>query len=111
MTGPIYHVGATAICPHGGQVTTVSSNARVLVNGMPAATMSDQSLIAGCAFQLPGPTPSPCLRVQWLVPAMRVSVMGQPVLLQTSQNLCLSPAQAPQGPAIVTVNQTRVVAT
>lgn len=111
MPGPIYHVGASAICPHGGQVTTVSSNARVLVNGMPAATVADTSLIAGCPFQLPGPTPSPCITVRWLVPAVRVSVMGQQVLLQTSQNLCLSAAQAPQGPAIVTVNQTRVIAT
>jgi len=111
MPGPIYHVGATAICPHGGQVTTISSNARVLVGGMPAATIADQSLVAGCAFTIPPGTPSPCLRVQWLVPAARVTVMGQPVLLQTSSNLCLSPAQAPQGPATVSVNQTRVVAT
>ncbi|MEE4279083.1 MAG: hypothetical protein V2I82_11505 [Halieaceae bacterium] len=111
MPGPVYHVGATAICPHGGQVTTISSNARVLVAGMPAATMADVSTVAGCAFQLPGPTPSPCLTVRWLVPATRVTVMGQPVLLQTSANLCQSPAQAPQGPASVTVNQTRVVAT
>lgn len=112
MPGPIYHVGATAMCPHGGPVTTVSSNARVLVGGMPVATISDQSMVAGCAFQLPaGPTPSPCLRVQWLTPAVRVTVMGQPVLLQTSSSLCLSPAQAPQGPASVTVNQSRVIAT
>jgi hypothetical protein len=49
--------------------------------------------------------------VQWLVPATRVTVMGQPVLLQTSQNLSLAATQAPQGPATVTVNQTRVIAT
>ena len=113
MPGAIYHVGATAICPHGGQVNTLSSNARVLVGGMPAATIADTSLVAGCAFQLPGtpPIPSPCLRVQWLVPAVRVQVMGQPVLLQTSPSLCFSPAQLPQGPASVIVNQPRVIAT
>jgi uncharacterized Zn-binding protein involved in type VI secretion len=111
MPGPIFHVGATAICPHGGQVTTISSNARVMVNGMPAATIADTSLVAGCAFTLPGPMPSPCIKVQWLVPATRVQVMGQPVLLQTSQNLCQSPTQAPQGPASVIVNQPRVIAT
>lgn len=112
MPGPIYHVGATAMCPHAAPVTTISSNTRVLVNGLPAATMSDTSTVAGCPFQLPaGPTPSPCVTVRWLVPATRVTVMGQPVLLQTSQSLCLSPAQAPQGPATVTVNQTRVIAT
>lgn len=111
MPGPIYHVGATAICPHGGQVQTISTNTRVLVNGMPVATMADTSMVAGCAFQLPGPTPSPCVKVQWLVPAARVKVMGQPVLLQTSQNLCLAATQAPQGPATVIVNQPRVIAT
>lgn len=112
MPGPIYHVGASAICPHGGQVQTVSTNGRVLVNGMPAATISDISTVIGCTFQIPaGPTPSPCVTVQWLVPAARVTVMGQPVLLQTSQNLCLAATQAPQGPASVLVNQTRVIAT
>ncbi|MEE4109037.1 MAG: hypothetical protein V2I24_06800 [Halieaceae bacterium] len=112
MPGPIYHVGATGICPHGGQVTTISSNTRVIVNGMPAATLADVTTVAGCTFQLPaGPTPSPCLTVRWLAPATRVTVMGQPVLLQTSANLCQNPAQAPQGPATITVNQTRVVAT
>jgi len=35
--------------------------------------------------------PQPCIRVQWLVPAARVLVNGQPVLLQTSTGLCLSP--------------------
>lgn len=110
MPGPIYHVGATATCPHGGQVSTVSSNLRVQVMGAAAATMADKSLVAGCAFTLPSTTPSPCLTVKWLVPATRVKVMGQPVLLQTSSSQCLGPTQAPQGPAIVTVNQTRVIA-
>ncbi|TVP69179.1 MAG: hypothetical protein EA339_14955 [Rhodobacteraceae bacterium] len=111
MPGPIYHVGATAMCPHGGQVTTISSNTRVLVSGMPAATLADSSVVAGCAFQLPGPTPSPCVTVQWLMPAARVLVNGQPVLLQTSPSLALAATRAPQGPASVTVNQTRVIAT
>ena len=40
MPGPYFHVGAVAMCPHGGQVTTVSANARVLVSGMPVALMT-----------------------------------------------------------------------
>ncbi len=75
---------------------------------MPVATLSDTSLVAGCAFTV-GPQPMPCLRVQWLVPAVRVKVMGQPALLPTSTGLCLSPVQAPQGPPVVTTNQPRVV--
>lgn len=110
MPGPIFHVGATAICPHGGQVQTISSNARVLVGGMPAATMADTYLVAGCAFAV-GPKPQPCVRVQWIVPAVRVLVMGQPVILQTSTGLCLSAEQIPQGPPAVLVTQPRVIGT
>jgi len=104
---PIFHVGATAICPHGGPVTTISTNARVLVNGMPAATMADQFMIAGCAFNISG-APHPCVLVQWLVPAVRVMVMGQPVILQTSVGLAKAADQAPQGPPSVLVVQPRV---
>jgi hypothetical protein len=110
MPGPVYHVNNVAICPHGGQVQVAPTNARVLVNGQPVALFSDPALIAGCAFNVAS-VPQPCLRVQWLVPAVRVQVMGQPVLLQTSAGLCLGPTQAPQGPASVLVNQPRVVAT
>lgn len=108
MPGPIFHVGATAICPHGGQVQTISTNARVLVGGMPAATMGDTYLVAGCVFTV-GTKPQPCVRVQWLVPAVRVTVMGQPVILQTSTGLCISADQIPAGPPAVLVTQPRVV--
>jgi uncharacterized Zn-binding protein involved in type VI secretion len=111
MPGPLFHVGNTTLCPHGAPVTTISSNARVLVNGLPVATLADQFLVAGCPFTIPPSKPSPCLRVQWLVPATRVLVMGQPAILQTSTGLCLSPEQAPQGPPVVAVNQPRVIGT
>jgi hypothetical protein len=109
MRGPLFHVGASAICPHGGQVTVVSANARVLVGGLPVATFGDQFLVAGCAFTvLPG-KPQPCVRVQWLVPAARVVVSGQPAILKTSAGLCLSPEQIPQGPPTIVTTQPRVV--
>ena len=107
MPGPLFHVGAQAICPHGGQVTTVSSNTRVLAGGQPVATLADQFMVAGCAFTVPPSKPQPCLKVQWLTPAARVLVGGQPAVLQTSQGLCLSPEQIPQGPPSVLVTQVR----
>ena len=110
MPGPLAHVGNTTMCPHAGQAQTISSNVRVLVSGMPVITIADQTLVAGCPFMI-GPKVSPCVRVQWLVPAVRVLIMGQPALLQTSTGLCLSPEQAPQGPPVVVVNQPRVIAT
>lgn len=109
MPGPLFHVGAGATCPHGGPVSVVSANARVLVGGQPVATLGDQFLVAGCAFTLPVPKPSPCLKVQWLVPAVRVLVNGQPAILQTSPGLCLSPEQIPQGPPVVAACQPRVL--
>jgi hypothetical protein len=111
MPGPLIQLGATIMCPHGGQVTDVPTNARVLASGMPVATAADTFLVAGCAFQLPPPTPSPCLTVQWLTPAVRVMVNGTPALLQTSAGLCQNPAQVPQGPPIVAATQVRVIGT
>jgi hypothetical protein len=109
MPGPLYHVGAPAICPHGGQVTVISTNARVLVSGMPVATLADQCVVAGCAF---APVkPQPCIRVQWFTPATRVLINGQPPLLQTSTGLCFSAEQAPQGPPTIVSTQPRVIAT
>jgi hypothetical protein len=111
MPGPLFHVGAAAICPHGGQVTVISSNSRVLVGGMPVATMGDTYVVAGCAFTVPPGKPQPCVKVQWLVPATRVMVNGQPPLLQTSTGLCQSAEQIPQGPPTIVSTQTRVVGT
>ncbi|HUP60697.1 MAG TPA: hypothetical protein VNA69_09800 [Thermoanaerobaculia bacterium] len=109
MPGPLYHASAAAICPHGGQVTVIPSAPRVLVSGLPVATMSDTTLVAGCAFTVPGPKPQPCIRVQWLVPATRILVNGQPALLQTSTGLCFSPESIPQGPPQILTTQTRVM--
>lgn len=111
MPGPLLHVGAIATCPHGmGQLTIISSNARVLVGGQPVATMADTGMIAGCAFTVPPGKPQPCATVRWLMPATRVLVGGQPALLQPGPHLCLSADQIPAGPAIVSVCQARVIA-
>jgi uncharacterized Zn-binding protein involved in type VI secretion len=108
MPGFLFHVGGAAICPHAGQVQVISSNVRVLASGMPVATVGDLSLVVGCPF-VAGIVPQPCLRVQWLTPATRVFVNGQPALLQSSSGLSLGPTQAPQGPPVVIASQTRVI--
>lgn len=108
MPGFLAHVGMTAMCPHAGQVSVISSNTRVLVNGMPAATLGDTYPIAGCTFTIPGPKPQPCIKVQWLVPSARIMINGQPAILQTSSGLCQSAEQIPQGPPSIVATQTRV---
>lgn len=109
MPGFVYNVGATAMCTHGGPVTAISSSPRVQVMGMPVTTVADQFVVAGCAFNVSG-APHPCVKLQWLVPAARVLINGQPAVLQTSVGLGLAADQAPQGPPTVVVTQTRVTA-
>ena len=114
MPGPLYHVGAQAVCPHGGQASTVTTNARVFVSGQPVATLPDVTSVSACPFQIPvgaGTKPQPCVLVKWIVPATRVFVGGKPALMQTSTGICQSAEQIPQGPPTITVTQTRVIAT
>ena len=111
MPGMLLHVGASATCPHGGQVSIVSSNSRVTVSQQAVALANDQFTIAGCSFTVPPNKPQPCMTVQWLEPATRVTVTGQPVILQSSTGLCQSADQIPAGPPNVTTTQTRVKGT
>ena len=107
MPGEVAHVGALIQCPHQAPGQIVPTNVRVKVSGQFVALQNDQCMITGCPF-MTGPNPSPCLTVKWLVPATRIKVMGQPVLLKDSQGLCQNPAQVPQGPPQIKVTQVRV---
>lgn len=110
MPGPLAHVGMVALCPHGGMVTEIPSAPRVLLSGMPVATMADQYLIAGCVLNVAG-APHPCVRVQWLVPAVRVKANLMPMINQTSVGLCLAADMVPQGPPVIASTQPRVMGT
>jgi len=107
VPGALFHVGAVALCPHGGQVTTVPGSPRVTVLGMPVASMADQFLVAGCVFTV-GTKPQPCVKVQWLSPATRVTVLGMPAILWPATGLCQSVEQIPAGPPNVVNVQARV---
>jgi hypothetical protein len=89
-------------------VTVAPGCPRVLVSGMPVATMVDQFVVAGCAFTLP--PPHPCVLVRWLTPSARVLANGAPVITQGSVGLGVAADQAPQGPPIVGSTQPRVIA-
>ncbi|MEM8674582.1 MAG: hypothetical protein AAGF83_12010 [Cyanobacteria bacterium P01_G01_bin.67] len=108
MPGLLFHVNASGTCPHQGQITTISTNTRVLVGGQSVATLADSFTISGCPFTVPTSKPQPCVTVKWLVPATRVFIAGQPAILQTSTGVCQSAEQIPQGPPTITVTQTRV---
>ena len=90
MAGYAINTSATLQCPHGGIVTIASSNMRSKAASASIATQSDTTTVAGCAFTLPGPKPSPCVRVQWIVADTRVKAGQVPSLSQSAVGICFS---------------------
>jgi hypothetical protein len=104
MPGPVLHVGAVVMCGHGGLAAPTAPMPRVLVSGQPVATITAPYAVAGCPFASP---PGPCVTAMWIVGALRVTSMGQPLVIQTGVAVC-----APNGaPLIPSVVQPRVIAT
>jgi hypothetical protein len=109
--GFLVHMGAKIGCFHEpGSVTPATTNNRVFVSGQRVVTMADRFPVVGCPFTLPTtpPTNHPCIIIEWTVPASRVFVEGNPVILQDSTGICRSADQAPQGRAKVPATQRRV---
>ena len=107
MPGLLLHVGATVQCAHAGMAPPTVPNPRVTVMGQPTVAWRTPYVVAGCAFPPPPAANGPCVTAQFLVGTVRVTSLGQPLLLNTSQAIC-----APTGtPVIISVTQTRVTAT
>ena len=105
MPGPILHVGATVLCAHGGQAIPTVPSPRVMVSGMPIATIAAPYSIAGCAFVPPAGN-GPCVTAQWVVGAVQVMSEGQPVAIMTGMATCV-----PTGTPLLPMQaQTRVIA-
>ena len=104
MPGPVLHLGATVLCGHGGQAVPTAPVPRVLVSGQPVATIVAPYAVAGCPF---ASAPGPCVTGMWVVGAMRVLAMGQPLAIQSGVAVC-APNGAPLVPVAV---QPRVIAT
>ncbi len=97
-------LGALVLCEHGGSAEPVIADPRVTVGGQPVVALSSLYLVSGCT-NAPPPL-LPCVYGQFVTAAARVQVSGQPVLLDTSQAMCV-----PTGTGLtVTVNQVRVTA-
>jgi hypothetical protein len=105
MPGFILHLGATVLCSHAGQAQPLSPNPRVLVSGRPVVTISSPYAVVGCAMPPPPAGNGPCVTAQFVSAALRVSALGQPVLLQGDQSVCV-PTGTPLLPMVV---QTRVM--
>ena len=104
MPGFLIQEGATVMCVHGGQATPVVSNPAITVDGMPTCLLPDPWVVAGCAG-VPPVVPL-CVTAQWVVGTTRVTSFGLPLLVQSSQAVCV-----PGGtPLLTIVTQTRVSA-
>jgi hypothetical protein len=91
-------------------VTVITTNTRVKAERSRfLLRVSDTFLVIGCTFNVFS-SPSPCVMVRWLNESKRVKVMGVPVLLESSVGLCQNAAGVPQGPAMVTGQQSRAKA-
>jgi hypothetical protein len=107
MPGFLLHQGALVLCSHAGQAQPLVPNPRVLVSGQPTVTVSAPWAVAGCALPPPPAANGPCLMGQFVTSSLRVTSLGQPLLLMDSQAIC-----TPTGtPLLITVTQTRVVGT
>ena len=103
MGTPLIDMPATILCPHGGKITFSPSNSRVRAGAF-LLVISDLGMVAGCPFATT--SPQPCLTAQFLQPATRVRIMGQPAILATASGLCQG--AGPPGPPLVAQTQVRV---
>jgi hypothetical protein len=79
---------------------------RVMTSGMPIATIAAPYAVAGCAFVPPGGN-GPCITGQWVVGAVRVMSMGQPVVIMSGVSVCV-----PTGTPLLPLSaQMRAIAT
>jgi hypothetical protein len=108
MPGKLLTVASVIQCPHGGMALLTTGNARTKAGGAFVLLESDVSTVVGCPFTI-GPKYSPCLRIQWTAPAVRVKA-GAAVLVTSSIGICFSPESAPQGVAIISNTQPKVSA-
>lgn len=107
MPGGLLDATTVMQCPHGGVVVVTPANTTVLMIG-PALLPTDQFSVVGCPFTLPGPKPSPCIRVVWIGAGGPALTGGVPILDRSSTGLCLSPEGAPQGTVVIQGGQSSV---
>jgi len=108
--GKLLNASTTMMCPHGGTVNIITSNSKTKAGGDFVVCSSDTFLIAGCPFMI-GPTPHPCMQVQWVQTALKSKVMSDPPLADDSVGLCVAADQATQGTVQIVVTQSQVSGT
>jgi hypothetical protein len=103
LMAKLLNTSSVLMCPHGGTVMAITSNTRSKAGDF-LLRASDTFTIAGCSFSTPG-GPHPCVRVQWMVTALRCRAGGDVLLNTDSIGLCLAADQAPQGIVLIQSTQ------
>jgi hypothetical protein len=104
VPGSLLHSGAVVLCAHAGTASPAAFSPRVSVSGQAIVTVTNAYTIAGCTFPAMSSGSPPCATAQWTTAALRLTSLGQPVLLQDSRATCV-----PTGsPLIISVVQLRV---
>ncbi|MFP2925250.1 hypothetical protein ACLESO_08530 [Pyxidicoccus sp. 3LG] len=110
MPGYLLTRDSTVQCGHGAPARAVPMPQRVQIGGQPVVVLSMPYSVSGCPNMLPPPpppgTPQPCTTAKWIdgTGTTRVTTMGLPLVLSTSQSVC-----APTGSKATPVQwQTRV---
>ncbi len=83
----------------------ITSNVTFEAAGAMALVVTDVHPVLGCPFTLPGPKPSPCVKITWMQGSPNTDADGVPVLTMASVGLCASPEGVPQGAPIMVSTQ------
>lgn len=106
MPGFLLIEGAPVTCSHAGLATPTVANPRVKVFGMSTVLASIPFKVTGCTFPAMSSGSPPCVTGQWTSAAVRVTSMGQPLVLIDSLSTTV-----PNGtPMIIGGSQTKVTA-
>lgn len=104
MPGFLLSVMSQVQCAHGGQAKPTAPNPRVMISGQPTVFLTSSYQIVGCAFPPPSAGNGPCVSAQCFSGTVRVTSLGQPLLVQSSQGTCI-----PTGtPLMIVATQPRV---
>jgi hypothetical protein len=106
----LLNTSSVMMCPHGGTVSAITGNTRVMANGDPVLLASDTFLIAGCPFVI-GIVPHPCVQAQWVQPDTMSQVASNFTLSEASVGLCQAADMAVQGTVLIAFTQPMVSGT
>ena len=88
-----------------------TADTKMKVENSLALLETDVHSVVGCPFTLPGPKPSPCVRIEWTAGAFMCKCDDTKVLIRSSVGKCFSAEGLMQGLAMIAQTQMKARAT